>query len=50
MLRSLRNPAGGPSLRARVLAVLVVLGFLVATAPVILVPLVRALLHAVGFG
>lgn len=50
MFRSLRSSTGRPSLRARVLAALVVLGALVATAPVLLVPLARVLLHALGAG
>lgn len=35
MLRSLRNEQGGPALRVRVLAVLVVLGLLLLSAPVL---------------
>ncbi len=41
MLSSLRGPDGGPALRVRVLALVVVLGLVLLTAPLVLVPLVR---------
>jgi len=40
VLRSLRNEQGGPTLRVRVLAALVVLGLLLLSAPV-LIPVLR---------
>lgn len=40
MLRALRAPGGGPALRTRVLAALVIVGMLVAAAPV-LIPITR---------
>ncbi len=45
MLGTLRNADGGPALRVRVLAVLIILGMLALSAPVV-VPLVRWLLGA----
>jgi len=44
MLRELRGPSGGPNLRVRLLALLVVLGTLFLAAPVVLIPLAQALL------
>ncbi len=41
MLRSLRDADGGPALTVRILAALVVIGMLVLTAPVVLVPILR---------
>ena len=41
MLRGLRNPEGGPALRVRLVAALVLLGLVVLTAPVVVVPLLR---------
>ena len=46
MLRSLRDAEGGPSMGVRVLAAVVVLGMIVLTAPVVLVPLLRWLAGA----
>jgi len=43
VLRSLRNASGGPSVRVRILAAIVALLALVLAAPVVLVPLLRAL-------
>jgi hypothetical protein len=40
MLATLRNPEGGPALRVRVLAVLVILGMIALSAPVV-IPMVR---------
>jgi hypothetical protein len=40
MLATLRNAEGGPSLRVRLLAVLVILGMLLLSAPVV-IPVVR---------
>lgn len=48
MLRSLRSPTGGPSLRARVVAILVVIGALFATAPLLLLPLFQLLMRALN--
>jgi hypothetical protein len=45
MLRSLRTPTGGPSLRARAVAVLVVVGLVILTAPVIVLPVMHWLWH-----
>ncbi len=45
MLGTLRNPDGGPALRVRVLAVLVILGMVALSAPVV-IPLVRWLFDA----
>lgn len=41
MLRALRNPDGGPALRVRIVAGLVLLGLVVLTAPVVVIPLLR---------
>lgn len=50
MLSGLRNPRGGPSLRVRILAALVVVAMVGITAPVVLAPMVRWLADAVlGF-
>ena len=46
VLSDLRNPDGGPSLRVRFLALLVVVGLVALTAPLLVVPAVRALLDA----
>lgn len=43
----MRNPDGGPNLRMRVLAVLVVVGLVLLTAPLIVLPLVRYLAGSV---
>lgn len=48
VLRSLRTRSGAPSLRARILAAIVAFMALVLAAPVVLVPLLRALLGALG--
>jgi hypothetical protein len=42
----LRGPGGAPALRTRAFALLVVIGLVVLTAPVVVVPIVRALVHA----
>ena len=42
MLRELRDPRGGPNLRVRVLALLVVIDLVVITAPLVVLPLLRA--------
>ncbi|HWH15097.1 MAG TPA: hypothetical protein VNT51_10150 [Miltoncostaeaceae bacterium] len=47
MLSDLRGPDGGPAAGVRLVAVLVVLGLVVLTAPLVVVPLLRALLSAV---
>ena len=46
MVSRLRNQAGEPSLRTRLLALLVVVGMVVLTAPVVVLPLARAIAHA----
>ena len=46
MLSRLRGPGTGVALRTRIAAALVVLGLIVLTAPVVVVPIVRALVHA----
>jgi len=48
VFRSLRTRSGVPSLRARILAAIVALMALVLAAPVVLVPLLRALVGALG--
>lgn len=48
VLRSLRTRSGKPSLRARILAALVAFMALLLAAPVVLVPLLRALVGALG--
>ena len=47
VLSDLRGPDGGPAAGVRLVAVLVVLGLVVLTAPLVVVPLLRALLSAV---
>ena len=47
MLRALRDPEGGPALRVRLVAALLVLGLVVLAAPVVLVPLLRWLLGSI---
>ena len=44
MLGRLQDRRGGPTLRVRVLAALVIAGMLLLTAPLVLVPVVRWLL------
>ncbi|HVA60790.1 MAG TPA: hypothetical protein VNG13_09695 [Mycobacteriales bacterium] len=46
MLRQLRSSTGSPGVRTRLLALLVVLGLLLLTAPIVLIPLIRGLLGA----
>jgi hypothetical protein len=46
VLSELRGPDGGPRLRVRLLALLVVLGLVALTAPLVVVPLVERLLTA----
>jgi hypothetical protein len=46
MLSRLRGSGRRTALRTRLAALLVVLGLLVLTAPVVVVPTVRALVHA----
>lgn len=41
VLSRLRGPTGAPSLRTRLLAGLVVLGMVVLTAPLVVIPVVR---------
>ncbi len=43
MLGDLRDGRGGPNLRVRLVALLVVLGLVVATAPLVVIPLLTAL-------
>lgn len=43
MLRDMRSPSGGPSGPLRVLALAVVLGMLIATAPLVILPIFRGL-------
>jgi hypothetical protein len=47
LLSRLRGPGGGVALRTRLAALFVVLGLIVLTAPVVVVPVVRALVHSV---
>lgn len=47
MLSDLRGPDGGPSVRTRLLALLVVLGLVALTAPLLVGPLLARLLSAV---
>jgi hypothetical protein len=42
----LRGRQGEPSLRARLMALMVIVGLVVLTAPVVVVPVVGALVHA----
>jgi hypothetical protein len=46
VLSDLRDPDGGPSLRVRFLALLIVVGLVALTAPLVVVPALRALLEA----
>jgi hypothetical protein len=46
MLSRLRDARGEPSLRTRALAMLVIVGLVVLTAPVVVLPVIRALMHA----
>jgi hypothetical protein len=46
VLSELRAPDGGPRLRVRLLALVVVVGLLVLTAPLVVLPLLEALLNA----
>ncbi|MGI8683264.1 MAG: hypothetical protein ACR2JO_14285 [Mycobacteriales bacterium] len=46
MPAGLRRPSGSPSLRARVLALLVVLGLILITAPLVVIPLMDWLFGA----
>ena len=46
LLARLRGPTGEPALRTRAFALLVVVGLIVLTAPVVVIPVVRALVHA----
>ncbi len=46
MLTRLRGPSGGPSLRVRLLSLLVVLGLVLLTAPLVVVPLMHWLLDS----
>lgn len=48
VFRSLRTRTGAPTLRARVLAAIVAFMALVLAAPVVLIPLLRAVLGALG--
>jgi hypothetical protein len=41
MLTGLRGPSGGPSLRIRLLSLLVVLGLLIITAPLVMIPVLH---------
>ena len=49
VLRDMRDATGGPNLRVRFAALLVVLALVVATAPLVVVPLVHVLARA-GIG
>lgn len=46
MLTRLRDPSGGPSLRVRLVSLLVVLGLVLITAPLVVVPLMHWLLDS----
>ena len=46
MLSELRGPDGGPRLRVRLLALLVVLGMVALTAPLVVGPLLQRVLAA----
>lgn len=41
MLRDMRTPRGGPNAGARLVAVLIVVGLVVATAPVVMMPVLN---------
>lgn len=41
VLRDMRTPAGGPNAAVRLIALLIVLGLVVATAPVVMLPVLR---------
>ena len=43
MLGDLRGPSGGPNLRVKLFALLLVAGLVAATAPLVIFPLVRFL-------
>jgi hypothetical protein len=46
LMARLRGPSGSPALRTRAAAALVVIGMVVLTAPVVVVPIVRGIIHA----
>lgn len=46
MLTGLRDPSGGPSMRVRLLSLLVVVGLLVLTAPLLIMPVLHWLLDS----
>ena len=48
MLRDLRGPSGGPNLRVRLLAVTIVAGLVLLTAPLVVIPILRALADLVA--
>jgi hypothetical protein len=48
VLRSLRDPSGRPALRMRAIAALTLLGLLVLSAPLVLVPLLGWLVDLLG--
>lgn len=43
MLTELRDRSGRPNMRARLIAALVVIGLVLITAPIVIVPLLRAI-------
>lgn len=49
MLTELRDKSGRPNLRAKLIAALVVFGLVLVTAPVVLVPLLRAIWNFILF-
>ena len=48
MLGNMRGPSGDPNARIRLIALLVVIGLVVLTAPVVLIPILDALLGGLG--
>jgi hypothetical protein len=47
MLSRLRDPSGAPAFRVRVAAGLIVAGLVLGTAPVVVLPVVRAVIRLV---
>ena len=48
VLGNMRGPSGDPNARIRLIALLVVIGLVVLTAPVVLIPILDALLGGLG--
>jgi uncharacterized membrane protein len=47
VLKSLRNRTGEPGMHTRVVAAVVLIGLVILTAPIVVVPVIGALLRAV---